>query len=372
MKNRILLCSVLALTTWGGQIYAQQNTLPTSGRVGIGTTAPTSRLDVNGSVKIDSALVVKDSVRINKNLRVDQDVRFFGLTKLNETKVLMDFTVQGLSKFNGELKANSDFIAQGLAKFNGDVKMTTLEEISNLSNKYIVFANENGLLKKVPFDSVIAKGINQYFPHGEIQFGFCDLALPGGQSYSTNPYWRSAPYKLIVPCPEVKVGIGTENPVTKLDVRGDVFASKICLNGDPNAMGFKLFHLKAFDNNSPSYANTILFLVENKERKLFQINNNGTVRAREIKVNLETSWPDYVFAPSYQLTPLKEVESYILQNGHLPNVPSATDVEADGVNLGEMNKILLEKVEELTLHLIEQQKLMELQNQRISELEKNN
>jgi len=81
----------------------------------------------------------------------------------------------------------------------------------------------------------------------------------------------------------------------------------------------------------------------------------GKILAEEIKVQA-INWPDYVFKPEYQLPSLAETEQYILNNGHLPEVPKATEVEANGVSLGEMNKILLKKVEELTIHLIEKEK----------------
>ncbi|MCB0778026.1 MAG: hypothetical protein KDB87_14355, partial [Flavobacteriales bacterium] len=72
--------------------------------------------------------------------------------------------------------------------------------------------------------------------------------------------------------------------------------------------------------------------------------------------------------PDYDLMTLEEVEAYIKKNGHLPNVPSAREVEENGLGLGEMNKILLEKVEELTLHLIEQQKRLDEQAAMIQDL----
>jgi len=71
------------------------------------------------------------------------------------------------------------------------------------------------------------------------------------------------------------------------------------------------------------------------------------------------SFPDFVFSPSYKLPSLTETESYIYQNGHLPNVPSAKEVEKSGMDLVQMNQILLQKVEELTLHAIAQQKQIE-------------
>lgn len=81
----------------------------------------------------------------------------------------------------------------------------------------------------------------------------------------------------------------------------------------------------------------------------------GNIRAKEIKVEMQ-NWPDYVFAKSYPLLDLSEIEQFIARNGHLPGIPSAKAVKNDGVNLGEMNVKLLEKIEELTLHLIEMEK----------------
>ncbi len=82
---------------------------------------------------------------------------------------------------------------------------------------------------------------------------------------------------------------------------------------------------------------------------------NGNIRAKEIKVET-ANWPDYVFREGYELRSLEETETYIRENGHLPEVPKAEEVESEGQSLGEMNKILLKKMEEMTLYLIEQEK----------------
>ena len=82
---------------------------------------------------------------------------------------------------------------------------------------------------------------------------------------------------------------------------------------------------------------------------------NGLIHAKEVLVDL-VGWPDYVFEKNYKLKTLEEVQNFIEINGHLPSVPSAVEVEECGVNLGEMNKILLEKVEELTLYMIQMDK----------------
>jgi len=95
---------------------------------------------------------------------------------------------------------------------------------------------------------------------------------------------------------------------------------------------------------------------------------NGKIRAHEIKVET-TNWPDYVFTDGYQLPTLKETAEFIDKNKHLPGVPKAAEIEENGLSLGEMNKILMQKVEELTLHLIEKDKKIENQDKRLEKLE---
>ena len=94
---------------------------------------------------------------------------------------------------------------------------------------------------------------------------------------------------------------------------------------------------------------------------------NGKIRAKEIKVEL-ANWPDYVFEEGYQKLSLSEIEQFIKQNKHLPGVPTARQVEQEGVELGEMNKVLLKKIEELTLLLIDQNKKNQEQDELIKKM----
>jgi hypothetical protein len=98
---------------------------------------------------------------------------------------------------------------------------------------------------------------------------------------------------------------------------------------------------------------------------------NGMVYSTEVKVDLAAgTGPDYVFEPTYHLKPLEEIETYIKENKHLPEVPTAKEMEKNGVQLGEMNMLLLKKVEELTLYMIEQQKINKTQALEIEELKR--
>jgi hypothetical protein len=82
---------------------------------------------------------------------------------------------------------------------------------------------------------------------------------------------------------------------------------------------------------------------------------NGTIHSKSVLVNL-TGWSDYVFKKDYKLTPLAEVKNYIAQYQHLPEIPSEPELMKKGLDVGEMNKLLMKKVEELTLYAIEQEK----------------
>ena len=96
---------------------------------------------------------------------------------------------------------------------------------------------------------------------------------------------------------------------------------------------------------------------------------NGMIRACEIKVEA-TNWPDYVFEEGYNVGTLDGLESYIKANKHLPEIPTAKEAQANGVALGEMNKLLLKKIEELTLYVIELKKESIAQQKQLDQLKK--
>jgi hypothetical protein len=96
---------------------------------------------------------------------------------------------------------------------------------------------------------------------------------------------------------------------------------------------------------------------------------NGKVLATEVQVALVANWADYVFNDDYELKTLDEVESFIANNKHLPGVPSAKEVNENGVNLGEMDAILLKKIEELTLYMIELKKENSLLKEKLEKLD---
>lgn len=106
----------------------------------------------------------------------------------------------------------------------------------------------------------------------------------------------------------------------------------------------------------------------------------GKIHTQEVLVDLNGAVaPDYVFEnyfsgasdlkPEYTFPTLQEVASYVEEQHHLPGIPSAKELEADGISLKEMNLLLLQKIEELTLYTIEQQKEIEALKEKMAKLE---
>jgi hypothetical protein len=93
----------------------------------------------------------------------------------------------------------------------------------------------------------------------------------------------------------------------------------------------------------------------------------GGILTEKVKVALRNTanWADYVFADNYKLMPLKEVESFVKTNKHLPGVSSASEIVENGLDVAEMQSKHMEKIEELTLYIIEQDKKLDVQQQAI-------
>jgi hypothetical protein len=104
--------------------------------------------------------------------------------------------------------------------------------------------------------------------------------------------------------------------------------------------------------NSSLYDNGIGVGVGTTNPGIYKLAVEGTIGARKVKVT-QASWADYVFNDGYRLRPLTEVESFIKENKHLPEIPSAKEVEKNGVDVGDNQALLLKKIEELTLYMIE-------------------
>jgi trimeric autotransporter adhesin len=181
--------------------------------------------------------------------------------------------------------------------------------------------------------------------------------------------------KLFTQLPEVNVGIGTTNPAFLLDVAGrmrirsgtGINTAGTWFNNNANT------NVAAFTGMfSDSYVGLYGtgsgwgFLMNTQDGRVaigtdtpangYKLSVFGKAICEELVVQLKGAWPDYVFKKNYRLQPLAELEKFIAENKHLPNIPVAADIEKNGLQVGDMQKKMIEKIEELTLYVIELKK----------------
>lgn len=327
------------------------NTLPSSGPVGVGTNTPHAgkQLTVNGDV------IMLNNIEIDSNLIVDGESLLNGIVRM-----------AAIDTFAGTVADLQILIVDPF----GDVTRTT--------TKSLVYA----LMQ--PID---------YCGDGDV----------------ANPSWFNGLNKIFSPCSQVNVGIGTSSPDFNLDVKGETFTVKLLVGNELgtdtamiNAYAFnhsqRLLQLgkkvgglaeeiRFFINNDGSIEMTnvgtnpaitinngsghAIVVKDNSGEKIAQLQDDGLFRTRSLRVDLAV-WADDVFEKSYDLMSLKALKRFIADKGHLPNVPSANHIERNGLDVGDMQRIQMEKIEELTLHLIEMDERMSSMQNQLTDLKKEN
>ncbi len=322
MKHIFIFLMAMGMST----ILKAQITEAPNGSVGIGTTAP------NGALHVVSTVTSANSIKqIDANLVVEGKSG----TRATDQGASLGFVVP--ANTNG-----SNFWQQGRVLVTPD----------NTAN-----ANASGKM--------------------HLQTRFLN-------SSKTAWHWRDN----LVLRSSGNVGIGTATPSSTIDVNGKATVNSLkidggntiaTVNGFLNKIEFTggqhgaiVFHpgksdelMFGFHTNGVFYWGTGRSATQ-PDYYAMQLDGDkgdlgirGTFTADKVKVKVR-GWADYVFNENYNLPTLQQVEDYIKQKGHLINIPSATDVTKNGVDLGEMDKNLLEKIEELTLYTIQQQKEIEV------------
>ena len=288
--------SVLRLQQDGGSLLIQGNALSvsTSGNVGIGTLSPASLFHVNGSSILGGAISV------------------FG-----------DAT---FSTVNPTLQLQNSGVDKGFVQLSGDnIRIGT-----NSANDLGKFIIRNNGLDRVFVDPAGNMGVGVASPAakldvaGKIRIGATGEALKIDGNGSFIQFYLNGVAKTYMQQVgnDLRIGNSSGNSTGRLYLFGD----EVAINTNGPASGYSL-------------------------------SVGGEIICEELRVELQGNgpWPDYVFAKEYKLKPLAELKSFVQENKHLPNMPAAAQVEDEGFDVGDMNRRLLEKVEELTLYIIQQQ-----------------
>ena len=278
----------------------------------------------------------------------------------SNTSRTVNIGADGTAEF-GEIQNMSTFLTAerslGLYRANGSLARFGYASLSARQAAYLNWHNSQAAPLHIGFGSSMSNQQNHLSIAADGQVDIGDRAR-----FKTNG----------------NVGIGTQNPETALHIvnteenpnSGDLGVQGLLIenNGYRNhdyAIEVRSAHGKVFtvgNYGTVHIGDQLNWAIPDGEYRLWV---EGGIRTEKVKVDIasQNGWADYVFEEDYELMPIEELAAYIKEHKHLPGVPSAEEVVENGIELGEMNKILLEKVEELTLRVMEQEK-------RIEELEK--
>ena len=281
---------------WNDGTYHRILSINDNGNVGIGTTNPTNKLQINGSVRVGDgnwgALVIDGK---------DENDWLFNAHNDGATLAIR-------TQLNGQNAWSHQVMTLNRVSGNVGIGTTNPQERFQIGNSYIF---HDGGHKVIAFLHRPSGGVDldasKYA--GEIRFD------------PTTGYMRLGTSSTV-----------TDGPITRFSISKD---GKVGI-GNLNTGNHRL-------------------AVE------------GSIGAREVKVEV-SGWSDYVFQEDHDLPTLEEVEIHIKEKGHLINIPSAREVEENGIQLGVMNKLLLEKIEELTLYTLQQQKEISLLKKEVQNL----
>lgn len=314
-------------------------------KIGVGTTAPVSLFSVGSpnqfQVNASGAIVNSTGIKSSGTIIFTS---LTGMLKGNGSSGLTAIT--GTANYLPKWSNSTTLSASSLIFDNGSaVGINTASPTSTFTvNGNGYFGDGGSLGVRIGFDMLNAEaGITD--ENRVIAGRWNNLYVFGSIGNGTNS-------GIIVNAANDNVGICTITPGSKLQISGGVAIGYTASTSAPTN-GLLVDGIVGIGTTTPDAA--------------YKLSVNGKIRAKEVVV--ETGWSDFVFDANYILKPLSEVEQYIKSFKHLPDVPSAEEIQQNGVSLGQSDAILLQKIEELTLYVIEQNKMLAAQQQKILELE---
>lgn len=344
----ISMHTLSAQNTEGFEANGNNLSVSSGTSVGIGTSNPSSPLEVIGTTKT-TKLEVSEFVGLN-----DSQLRLRGIGDgnhyLSYTHMSGNSTIDGPSLIGNMGGVLGTMNNRGGLAFNpvltwnstGNVGIGTDTDPSSILH----------LKSEKPILTIESEGTN--IPVGLLSQAFIDFR-------SQNSLGRIGISQF---SGSAKIGIENEHTGMFIFNNSIVFGSKFSNMSQP------VTNEEIFFNGSSQFNSNVGIGVPSQEN--FELAVGGRIICEELKVELEEDWPDYVFDEGYELTSLETLEKQIDSLGHLPNVPSSNQVADNGLGLGEMSKIQMEKIEELTLYLIELKKENKLIIQEINKLKAEN
>lgn len=299
------------------RMYIEGDTTATNGFIGVNTSTPRQMFHVVGG----NILISNKAARSDKALGSTNGSILFG----DETSTAYPYGSWGIEYVNDN--------AQG----HGLNMWKTWDQNGSGLNNVIFLCEERN------YKGYVGIGTNQ--PKQKLHVVDGNILISRSSSISSAP--GSA-------CGSMMFGdvVGDGHPLSKWAIG---YYSNESGNGGLN------FWRPSNDGTNP--LNYVMFIDDQDgnvgigtNHPLYKLSVNGTILAKEIRVNEDSSyWPDFVFDKDYKLMSLAEVKQFVGNYKHLPDVPSADDINGKDLSLGEMNRILLQKIEELTLYVIDLQ-----------------
>jgi len=352
-----------------------QNIENRTGKVGIGNvTSPQAKLHVAGDANEDASILLEASSTKNATLQFRSSnnkimVGSDNVMKFNASN--MQFNPTGQVVVNGAFKATGNIILSGLAGTstkvlavgsNGQLSSVEYSALGDNLGDHIATKNINLNGKKIVNGTSSMTGIF-VSTDGKVGVGTGSVTLTDALEVNGAVASKGLKISNLAGSTSKVLIVNTDGQVQSAnysavgDNMGNHTATQnINLNGKKIVNGTSTNGLYVGTNG-----NVRIGAGTGNPSKALEV--NGVVRSKEVLVEA-TGWADFVFEDDYDLMSLAEIEQFVKQHGHLPEVPSAKEVEENGIGLGEMNALLLQKIEEMTLHMIELEKrLKELENQ---------
>ena len=362
MKKVLMLIALFTIIFSHGQVHESSN-----GGVGIGTSAPSSKLDIEQNLNGSTFVEITNTSTGNSARR--------GITAGNGTPGHSAFILSTSANYNTvPTWANSGVVGTDSQLLNGLVLRTASGKIRfqpNGTSDKIVFT-ENGSIGIGTNNPSATLEINKNFNGSAATYILNQSDSPKSRAIllvGEEPFGGNYGYLAHFNANYVgNWGDYTYGNSTWLSA-GDVNGLNIIAG---NSQGKIVFGTGPSEKMRLTANGNLGIGTTNPGS--YKLAVNGNIHAKEVKVDL-TGWLDYVFKEGYDLPTLSAVEQHIQEKGHLINIPSAREVEEKGIQLGEMNKLLLEKIEELTLYTLEQEKeiqKLKAQNSKIELLEREN